>query len=334
MEAVLNPTNGLENLKKLEKPPQIVGYVRQLLGLLSPQGKLAVQVLAHFHVHNQEKKHDFGDQDMLLMTRNSLEQQHSINDDDDTKKDDDIIQELSPNKSSFFKSIPKVNDENYDQDEPDNGGWGKEEEDSSDNVTQQMRSHEQLNSTNKQLYNVAEGRASEEFATRSRNHSSSLDLPNTSSSSSSSSSDLLSSPPPPPRPALDAASLRGQSLDGHLKTREETGESKGPLPTLPVLRRAFAAIAPIKEQELLDLLGRLAFYGLVNVHNDATNEELENHKVHEKISDDALVNNVSYYSLTYPLLQEMAADQLLQSQKLAIRRAIKNPRKITKRASM
>jgi|MDSY01.2.fsa_nt_gb hypothetical protein len=54
--AKLVPNGGAEALKDLEKPPKIMGYIKQTIGSLGPQDMLVVKVLSLFAVDTQDEK--------------------------------------------------------------------------------------------------------------------------------------------------------------------------------------------------------------------------------------------------------------------------------------
>ena len=56
VSAKLVPNGGAEALKDLEKPPKIMGYIKQTIGSLGPQDMLVVKVLSLFAVDTQDEK--------------------------------------------------------------------------------------------------------------------------------------------------------------------------------------------------------------------------------------------------------------------------------------
>lgn len=96
-------------------------------------------------------------------------------------------------------------------------------------------------------------------------------------------------------------------------------DNRQPLPTMHVVHRAYLAIAEIDYDDLVPVIDRLALYGLVSICNG--NEDTEAHLVHTRCSNvesDEQHRGSFYYTLTYPLIQNQAAEQLLANQKNAI----------------
>lgn len=99
-----------------------------------------------------------------------------------------------------------------------------------------------------------------------------------------------------------------------------------PLPTLPVVARAYRSIAEISGEDLVSVLDRLALYGLVVVH-DGSDPPGHHHIVSRKsyYEEDEEHRESYYYTICWPLLQETAAEQLLQNQKVSIERSMWAP---------
>jgi len=103
------------------------------------------------------------------------------------------------------------------------------------------------------------------------------------------------------------------------RLESESASDLMPLPTTLVLMRAYQTIALLEEKNVLnEVLDRLAMYGLVGIHE--VHEPPAGHRVRGRPlttleDEEARHKHDFYYTLLYPLLQDMAEEQLLASQK-------------------
>jgi hypothetical protein len=108
--------------------------------------------------------------------------------------------------------------------------------------------------------------------------------------------------------------------------KPENASDAMPLPTMHVVTRAYAAMADEGGVDMVQVVERLAQYGLVVVHDPANPPS--HHHVASRVSHhepDADHRRAYYYTLHYPLLQAMAAEGLLAHQRQAILATMEPP---------